>query len=313
MPDKKGSASKIKMHSVDELFGIGGESGSHAREHIKDIDISELSPFKDHPFRVLDDEKMKETVESIHGYGVLNPIIVRPKQPHGYEIIAGHRRKRACEILGFDKIPCIIRELSDEEATIIMVDSNIQRDELLYSEKAFAYRMKLEAIKKQGKRRDLTSCQIDTKLKGKTSAESIAEEMGESRKQIYRYIRLTYLIKPLLNMVDDKRIPFNAGGELSYLQPGEQEMLLKAMEAHSVFPNLAQSAKMRKLSSEGRLDETGMELVLTGTKPQQASIKLHRKKLNDYFPENYSSEQIEEVIYELLRQWSAEHGAGLQN
>ncbi len=313
MPDRKGSASKIKMRSVDELFGISADEGSHAREHIKDIEITELSPFKNHPFRVLDDEKMKETVESIRGYGVLNPIIVRPEQPHGYEIIAGHRRKRACEILGFDKIPCIIRELSDEEATIIMVDSNIQRDELLYSEKAFAYRMKLEAIKKQGMRRDLTSCQIDTKLKGKTSAESIAEEMGESRKQIYRYIRLTYLLKPLLNLVDDKHIPFNAGGELSYLQPDEQEMLLKAMEAHSVFPNLAQSAKMRKLSNEGRLDETGMELVLTGAKLQQAPIKLHRKKLNDYFPENYTSEQIEKVIYELLRKWSAEHEAGAQN
>ena len=311
MPDKKGSASKIKMHSVDDLFGIGGESGSHEREHVKDIDISELSPFKDHPFRVLDDEKMQETVESIREYGVLNPVIVRPKQSHGYEIIAGHRRKRACEILGFAKIPCIIRELSDEEATIIMVDSNIQRDELLPSEKAFAYKMKLEAVKKQGKRRDLTCCQIDNKLKGKKSSGVIAEEMGESQKQVYRYIRLTYLLKPFLDMVDDKRIPFNAGGELSYLQPGEQEMLLKAMETYSVFPNLAQSAKMRKLSSEGRLDETGMELVLTGTKPQQASINLHRKKLNDYFPENYSSEQIEEVIYELLRQWSTEHGAEL--
>lgn len=313
MPDKKGSASKIKMHSVDELFGIGGESGSHAREHIKDIDISELSPFKDHPFRVLDDEKMQETVESIHGYGVLNPIIVRPKQPHGYEIIAGHRRKRACEILGFDKIPCIIRELSDEEATIIMVDSNIQRDELLPSEKAFAYKMKLDAVKKQGKRRDLTSCQLDKKLKGKVSSDMIAEEMGESQKQIYRYIRLTHLLKPLLDMVDDKRIPFNAGVELSHLMPDLQETLLKTMEAHSVFPNLAQSVQMRQLAQEGRLDETGMELVLTGTKPQQVSIKLHRKKLNDYFPENYSSEQIEEVIYELLRQWSAEHGEGLQN
>ncbi len=313
MPDKKGSASKIKMRSVDELFGIGGDGGSHAREHVKDIDISELYPFKGHPFRVLDDEKMQETVESIRGYGVLNPVIVRPKQPHGYEIVAGHRRKRACEILGLDKIPCIIRELSDEEATIIMVDSNIQRDELLPSEKAFAYKMKLDAVKKQGKRRDLTCCQFDNKLKGKKSSGVIAEEMGESQKQIYRYIRLTYLLKPLLDMVDDKRIPFNAGGELSYLQPGEQEMLLKAMEAHSVFPNLAQSAKMRKLSNEGRLDETGMELVLTGTKPQQASIKLRRKELNGYFPENYSSEQIEEVIYELLRKWSAEHGAELQN
>lgn len=313
MPDKKGSASKIKMRSVDDLFGIGGEGGSHAREHVKDIEISELAPFKDHPFRVLDDEKMQETVESIRGYGVLNPAIVRPKQPHGYEIIAGHRRKRACEILGLDKIPCIIRELSDEEATIIMVDSNIQRDELLPSEKAFAYKMKLDAVKKQGKRRDLTSCQLDKKLKGKVSSDMIAEEMGESQKQIYRYIRLTHLLKPLLDMVDDKRLPFSAGVELSHLMPDVQETLLKAMETHSVFPNLAQSVQMRQLAQEGRLDETGMELVLTGTKPQQASIKLHRKKLNDYFPQDYSSEQIEEVIYELLRKWSAEHGSGMQN
>ena len=313
MPDKKGSASKIQMRSVDELFGIGGEGGSYAREHIKDIDISELSPFKGHPFRVLDDEKMQETVESIRGYGVLNPVIVRPKQPDGYEIIAGHRRKRACEILGFDKIPCIIRELSDEEATIIMVDSNIQRDELLPSEKAFAYKMKLDAVKKQGKRRDLTSCQLDKKLKGKVSSDMIAEEMGESQKQIYRYIRLTHLLRPLLDMVDDKRIPFSAGVELSHLMPDVQETLLKAMETHSVLPNLAQSVQMRQLAQEGRLDETGMELVLTGTKPQRASIKLHRKKLNDYFPENYPSEQIEKVIYELLSKWSAEHEAEMQN
>ncbi len=312
MPDKEGSASKIRVRSVDELFALG-QADSSAGERVKDVNISELHAFKNHPFRVLDDEKMQETVESIRVYGVLNPVIARPKQPDGYEIIAGHRRKRACEILGLDKIPCIIRELSDEEATIIMVDSNIQRDELLYSEKAFAYKMKLDAVKKQGKRRDLTCCQIDNKLKGKKSSGVIAEEMGESQKQIYRYIRLTYLLKPLLDMVDDKRIPFNAGGELSYLQPDEQEMLLRVIKAQSVFPNLAQSVKMRNLSRDGKLDETGMELVLTGTKPQQASIKLHRKKLNEYFPQDYSSEQIEEVIYGLLRKWSAEHGAEMQN
>ncbi len=306
MPDKKGSASKIKMPNVDELFGIGQADGA-AREHVKEVEISGLRPFKDHPFRVLDDEKMQETVESIREYGVLNPLLVRPVQPGGYEIVAGHRRKRACEILGLEKIPCIIRELSDDEATIIMVDSNIQRDELLFSEKAFAYRMKADAIKKQGRRRDLTSCQIDTKLKGKTSADMIAEEMGESRKQIYRYIRLTYLIKPLLDMVDDKRIPFNAGGELSYLQPPEQEMLVKAIEGCSMFPNLAQSAKMRELSRKGKLDETGMGLILGEIKPQVSAIKLHRKKLDDYFPKDYSIEQIEEVIFELLRKWSAEH------
>lgn len=307
MPDKKGSAAKIKMANVDELFGIG-ESDGNAREHVKDVEISELRPFKDHPFRVLDDDKMQETVESIREYGVLSPVLARPVQPHGYEIIAGHRRKRACEILGIEKIPCIIRELSYEEATIIMVDSNIQRDELLFSEKAFAYRMKTEAIKKQGSRRDLTSCQFDTKLKGKTSADVIAEEMGESRKQVYRYIRLTYLLKPLLDMVDDKRIPFNAGGELSYLQPPEQEMLLKIMEKHSVFPNLAQSAKMRGLSREGKLDETGIELILGEIKPQPSAVKLHRKKLDDYFPKDYSSEQIEEVIFELLRKWKTGQG-----
>ncbi len=307
MPDKKGSASKIKMPDVDALFGIGQADGD-TWEHVKDVAISELRPFKDHPFRVLDDEKMQETVESIREYDVLNPVLVRPVQPHGYEIVAGHRRKRACEILGIEKIPCIIRELSDEEATIIMVDSNIQRNELIFSEKAFAYRMKLEAIKKQGKRGDLTCCQIDNKLKRKKSSDVIAEEMGESRKQIYRYIRLTYLLKPLLDMVDEKRIPFNAGGELSYLQPMEQEMLLKIMDRHSVFPNLAQSAKMRELSREGKLDETGMELVLGEAKPKPSAVKLHRKKLNDYFPKDYSSEQIEEVIYELLRKWSLEQG-----
>lgn len=307
MPDKKGSASKIKMPDVDALFGLGKADGD-AREHVKDVEISELRPFKDHPFRVLDDGKMQETVESIREYGVLNPVLARPVQPHGYEIVAGHRRKRACEILGIEKIPCIIRELSDEEATIIMVDSNIQRDELLFSEKAFAYRMKTEAIKKQGRRRDLTSCQFDTKLKGKTAADVIAEEAGESRKQIYRYIRLTYLLKPLLDMVDDRRIPFNAGGELSYLQPLEQEMLLKIMERHSVFPNLAQSVKMRELSREGKLDETGMELVLGEVKPKLSAVKLQRKKLDDFFPKDYSSEQIEEVIFELLRKWSLGQG-----
>jgi ParB-like partition proteins len=313
MPDKKGSVSKIKMPDVDELFAIGQEDGSSEGEHVRDVGISELRPFKGHPFRVLDDGRMQETVDSIREFGVLNPVLARPVQPHGYEIIAGHRRKRACEILGIEKIPCIIRELSDEEATIAMVDSNIQRDELLPSEKAFAYKMKLDAVKKQGKRQDLTCCQIDNKLKGKKSSSMIAEEMGESQKQVYRYIRLTSLIKPLLDMVDEKRIPFIAGGELSYLQPEEQELLLKVMERHTVFPNLAQSVKIRQLGREGRLDETGMELVLNGVKTQRAAIKLHRKKLDDFFPHDYSSEQIEEVIYGLLQRWSAEHRTEMQD
>lgn len=306
MPDKKGSAAKIKMANVDELFGIG-QAGGDAREHVKDVEISELRPFKDHPFRVMDDEKMQETVESIREYGVLNPVLIRPVQPHGYEIVAGHRRKRACEILGIEKIPCIIRELSDEEATIIMVDSNIQRDELLFSEKAYAYRMKLEAIKRQGKRTDLTCGQIGHKSAGKKSAAVIAEEMGESQKQVQRYVRLTYLLKELLDCVDEKRIPFNAGVELSYLQDAQQEMLVEAMEKCGACPNLAQAARMRQLSKDGKLDGTAIELILSETVKPPPNIKLHRKKLDAYFPKDYSSEQIEEVIFELLQKWSAEH------
>lgn len=305
MADRKGSASKIKMASVDDLFGIG-QGIRQAQEHVRDVALSELRAFKDHPFRVLDDEKMQETVESVREYGVLNPLLVRPVQPDGYEIIAGHRRKRACEILGLEKVPCIIRELSDEESTILMVDSNIQRDELLYSEKAFAYRMKLEAIKRQGKRHDLTCGQIGHKLNGKKSIAVIAEEMGESQKQVQRYVRLTYLYKSLLDFVDEKRIPFNAGVELSYLQLREQEMLAETIKGYCVFPNLAQSAKMRELSREGKLDETGIKLILGEIKPQPSIIKLDRKKLSGLFPEDFSNKQIEEVIFVLIRNWRAE-------
>lgn len=305
MPDKKGSASKIKMASVDDLFGIDTAEDDGA-ERVLDVEISRLQPFKNHPFRVLDDDKMQETVESIQKYGVLNPILVRPVQPQGYEIVAGHRRKRACEILGLEKVPCIIRDLADEEATIIMVDSNIQREELLFSEKAFAYRMKLDAIKRQGKRSDLTCGQVGHKSDGKKSVAVIAEEMGESQKQVQRYVRLTYLQKPLLDYVDDKRVSFNAGVELSYLPDTQQKILVKVMQNCAAYPSLAQAAKMRQLGKEEKLDETGIKLILGEVKPVAANIKLNRKKLDHFFPKDYSSEQIEEVIFDLLQKWSLE-------
>lgn len=305
MSDKKGSASKIKMASVDDLFAIDGAEDS-GTERVTHVEISKLQPFKNHPFRVLDDDKMQETVESVQRYGVLNPILVRPVKPQIYEIVAGHRRKRACEILGIEKVPCIIRELSEEEATIIMVDSNIQREELLFSEKAFAYRMKLEAIKKQGKRNDLTCGQIGHRNIGKKSVGIIGEEMGESQKQVQRYIRLTYLVKELLDCVDNRKIPFNAGVEISYLEPGEQELLVKAMEEKLVYPNLAQAVKIKQMSREGKLDAAVIEVILGEARVAGASVKLQRKKLDHFFPKDYSSEQIEEVIFDLLQKWSFE-------
>lgn len=305
MPDKKGSASKIKMASVDDLFGID-TAENEGTEYVKEVEILELQPFKNHPFRVMDDEKMRDTVESIQKYGVLNPILVRPIKPQVYEIVSGHRRKRACEILGLERVPCIIRNLEDEEATIIMVDSNIQRDELLFSEKAFAYRMKLEAIKKQGKRNDLTCGQIGHRNIGKKSVGIIGEEMGESQKQVQRYVRLTYLVKELLDCVDNRKIPFNAGVEISYLEPGEQELLVKVMEEKLSYPNLAQAVKIKQMSREGKLDAAVIEAILGEARVADASVKLQRKKLDHFFPKDCSSEQIEEVIFDLLQKWSLE-------
>lgn len=303
---RKSSASNIKMASVDALFGL--EQGvDNAAEKIKEIAINKLHSFNSHPFKVLDDEKMQETVESIREQGIICPLIVRPGKEEGYEIISGHRRKRACELLGIKTVPCFIRDMTDEEATVIMVDSNIQREELLYSEKAYAYKMKLDAIDRV-KGRPKKEGQVVSDYFGKKSTEVAAEGSGESYKQIERYIRLTSLIKPLLDYVDEKRIAFGVGVELSYLKLTEQEQLYQAMKHLCVFPNLAQAKKLKELSKEGKLDENGMEILLSGEKPAALTVKLQRKKLNEYFPENYSAEQMEEVIYELLKRWSFEQG-----
>ena len=304
MAGRKSSASNIKMPDVNMLFGLEQDSDNSA-EKVEEVDIGNLYSFNDHPFKVLDDEKMQETVESIREHGIICPLIVRPGKEEGYEIIAGHRRKRACELLGLGTVPCFIRDLSDEEATITMVDSNIQREELLFSEKAFAYKMKLEAVRKQGQRTDLTSRQVVGKLE---AADEIGEKSGESGRQIQRFIRLTFLIKPLLDYVDEKRIPFNAGIELSYLETEEQEQLYQTIVRLCVFPSLAQAKKLKELSREGKLDGNGIEIVLSDEKPVVQAVKLQRKKLNEYFPADYSAEQMEEVIYELLKRWSFEQG-----
>jgi len=295
------SAGKIHMSSFDELFQVGD-----AGEKVREIAIKELSSFKNHPFKVSDDEKMQDMIQSIQEYGVLNPLLVRPKKTGGYELISGHRRKHACEKAGIKTAPCIVRELSDEEAVILMVDSNIQREELLYSEKAFAYKMKLDAMKKQGKRTDLTCGQTDHKLKGQKSVGVLADSVGESQKQVQRYIRLTELSQSLLDKVDHKQIPFGVGVEISYLNPTEQEMLLKVMDRLAVVPNVAQATKMKQLSKDNKLDETGIELLLSQEKPLTGTFKLERKKLNEYFPKEYTEEQKEQVIYELLKKWSYE-------
>ena len=304
MAGRKSSASNIKMPDVNMLFGLEQDSDNSA-EKVEEVDIGKLYSFNDHPFKVLDDEKMQETVESIREHGIICPLIVRPGKEEGYEIIAGHRRKRACELLGLGTVPCFIRDISDEEATITMVDSNIQREELLFSEKAFAYKMKLEAVRKQGQRTDLTSRQVVGKLE---AADEIGEKSGESGRQIQRFIRLTFLIKPLLDYVDEKRIPFNAGIELSYLETEEQEQLYQTIVRLCVFPSLAQAKKLKELSREGKLDGNGIEIVLSDEKPVVQAVKLQRKKLNEYFPADYSAEQMEEVIYELLKRWSFEQG-----
>lgn len=304
MAGRRSSASNIKMPSVDALFGLGQDNGDSA-EKVEEVALKKLYPFKDHPFKVLDDEKMRETVESIREHGVICPLIVRPGKEEGYEIIAGHRRKRACELLGLETVPCFIRDLTDEESIIAMVDSNIQREELLYSEKAYAYKMKLDAVRKQGQRTDLTSRQVVGKLE---AADVIGEKSGESGRQIQRFIRLTYLIKPLLDYVDGKRIPFNVGIELSYLEVAEQEQLYKTMTQLCVFPSLTQAKKLKELSREGKLDGNGMEIILSGEKPAAPTVKLQRKKLNEYFPPDYSAEQMETTIYELLEKWRFEQG-----
>ena len=271
-------------------------------EKIIEIPLSELHSFKNHPFKVKDDEAMMETADSIRQYGVLVPAIVRPREDGGYEMIAGHRRHRASELAEKDTMPAIVRNLDDDAATIIMVDSNLQREGLLPSERAFAYKMKLEAIKHQGARKDLTSRQVGEK--SQTSIQTVAEQAGESQRQVQRFIRLTELIPPLLDMVDEKKIAFNPAYELSFLTPKEQAMLVETMDYEQATPSLSQAQRMKKLSQIGKLTEDSMLAIMSEEKKSDLDkVTFTTDTLRKYFPKSYTPKRMEETIIKLLEQW----------
>lgn len=298
----KSSAKNIRLTSVDDLFSTEASREEAQREKVQEIPLEELHPFPNHPFKVLDDDRMLDTAESIREHGVLVPAIARPRTAGGYELIAGHRRKRGCELAGLATMPVIVRDLDDDAATIIMVDSNIQRESLLPSERAFAYKMKLEAMKRQGSRNDLTSGQVGQKLKW--SVEKVAEQAGDSTKQVQRYIRLTELIPPLLNLVDERKIAFNPAVELSYLKPEEQTILLDAMDSEQATPSLSQAQRLKQFSQQGRLSEDVMRAILSEEKKTEVDrITLSNETLRRYFPRSYTPKQMEETILKLLEGW----------
>ena len=298
----KSSAKHLTLTSVDDLFSTEASREEAQREKVQEIPLEELHPFPNHPFKVLDDDRMLDTAESIREHGVLVPAIARPRTTGGYELIAGHRRKRGCELAGLATMPVIVRDLDDDAATIIMVDSNIQRESLLPSERAFAYKMKLEAMKRQGSRNDLTSGQVGQKLKW--SVEKVAEQAGDSTKQVQRYIRLTELIPPLLNLVDERKIAFNPAVELSYLKPEEQTILLDAMDSEQATPSLSQAQRLKQFSQQGRLSEDVMRAILSEEKKTEVDrITLSNETLRRYFPRSYTPKQMEETILKLLEGW----------
>lgn len=266
------------------------------------LPLTDLHPFPDHPFQVRDDEEMRETIQSVKEYGVIVPAIVRPREEGGYEIVAGHRRKYACEQAGLDTMPVLIRNLDRDAATIIMVDSNLQRENILPSERAKAYKMKLEAIKRQGARNDLTSDQVGQK--SKWSIEQIAEQAGESKSQVQRYIRLNELSPELLQMVDEKKIAFNPAYELSFLKPEEQKMLVTTMDYEQATPSLSQAQRMKKFSQAGRLNEDSMLAIMSEEKkPEKFSLTFDGDRIRKYFPKSYTPLQMENTIIKLLEAW----------
>ncbi|MFA0814582.1 MAG: ParB/RepB/Spo0J family partition protein [Anaerofustis sp.] len=301
----KSSAKNIKLTSVDEIFSTEESRADTNREKVMELPLAELHPFKNHPFRVVDDEAMRDTAESIEKYGVLVPAIARPRAEGGYELVAGHRRKRGCELAGKDTMPVIVRDLDDDAATIIMVDSNLQRDSLLPSERAFAYKLKLEAIKRQaGRPSKENGDQVGHNSFGKRSVEIIAENAPDSRNQIQRYIRLTELIPVILEMVDTKKIAFNPAVELSYLKPEEQTLLLDAMDSEQATPSLSQAQRLKKFSQEGTLSIDVMRAIMSEEKKSELDkVTLPSDKLRKYFPKSYTPQQMEATIFKLLEQW----------
>ena len=297
----KSSAKNIVLKSVDDIFQTEENRADAQRERVQEIPLDQLKPFKNHPFKVRDDQRMLDTVDSIREYGVLVPAIARPDPEGGYELISGHRRKRGCEMAGLQTMPVIIRNLDDDAAVLVMVDSNIQREEHLPSERAFAYKMKLEALKHQGARMDLTSCQVGTKLR---ADEKLAESVNESARTVQRFIRLTELISELLDMVDERKLAFNPAVEVSYLKRDEQRMLLEAMDAEQTTPSLSQAQRLKKFSQEGRLTEEAMSAIMSEEKKSDMDkVTLRSDTLRRYFPKSYTPKQMEQTIIKLLDVW----------
>ena len=297
----KSSAKNIVLKSVDDIFQTEENRADAQRERVQEIPLDQLKPFRNHPFKVRDDQRMLDTVDSIREYGVLVPAIARPDPEGGYELISGHRRKRGCEMAGLQTMPVIIRNLDDDAAVLVMVDSNIQREELLPSERAFAYKMKLEALKHQGARMDLTSCQVGTKLR---ADEKLAESVNESARTVQRFIRLTELISELLDMVDERKLAFNPAVEVSYLKRDEQRILLEAMDAEQTTPSLSQAQRLKKFSQEGRLTEEAMSAIMSEEKKSDMDkVTLRSDTLRRYFPKSYTPKQMEQTIIKLLDVW----------
>ncbi|MEE0400400.1 MAG: ParB/RepB/Spo0J family partition protein [Christensenellales bacterium] len=299
----KSSAKNIVLKSVDDIFQTEENRADAQRERVQEIPLDQLKPFKNHPFKVRDDQRMLDTVDSIREYGVLVPAIARPDPEGGYELISGHRRKRGCEMAGLQTMPVIIRDLDDDAAVLVMVDSNIQREELLPSERAFAYRMKLEAIERV-KGRPKKVGQVVPDFQGKRSTEIVADGTGESYKQVQRYIRLTELIPELLDMVDERKLAFNPAVEVSYLKQDEQRMLLEAMDAEQTTPSLSQAQRLKKFSQEGRLTEEAMSAIMSEEKKSDMDkVTFRSDTLRRYFPKSYTPKQMEQTIIKLLDVW----------
>ena len=302
MPRK---GANISLSSYDDIFETDESRADSQLEKVQKIPISELVPFKNHPFKVVDDEAMLRTTESIAQFGVLTPLIARPLEDGGYEIISGHRRAHAAEAAGLTEVPVIVRDMDDDAATVLMVDSNLQRESILPSERAFAYKMKLEALKRQGTRSDLlegdTSTQVGRRME---TAEMIGQETGDSRNQVRRYIRLTNLIPELLDMVDQKQISFNPAVELSYLTPEEQQHVIEAMDFTQAAPSLSQAQRLKKLSQEGGCTLEAMQEILGEVKKGDLErVAFKSEQLRKYFPKSYSSKQMQDTIIKLLEQW----------
>ena len=299
----KSSAKNIVLKSVDDIFQTEENRADAQRERVQEIPLDQLKPFKNHPFKVRDDQRMLDTVDSIREYGVLVPAIARPDPEGGYELISGHRRKRGCEMAGLQTMPVIIRNLDDDAAVLVMVDSNIQREELLPSERAFAYKMKLDAIERV-KGRPKKVGQVVPDFQGKRSTEVVAEGTGERYKQVQRFIRLTELISELLDMVDERKLAFNPAVEVSYLKRDEQRMLLEAMDAEQTTPSLSQAQRLKKFSQEGRLTEEAMSAIMSEEKKSDMDkVTLRSDTLRRYFPKSYTPKQMEQTIIKLLDVW----------